>query len=103
MAKGITVVKPTSGQLKWLDVDHWSPWTAEVSSFDWTYDETETCYVLKGKVRVETADGEVAIEAGDVAQFEKGLECTWHVDEPIRKVFTFDVTDLGPKGPVGCS
>lgn len=103
MPKGITVVKPTSGQLKWLDVDHWSPWESEVSEFDWKYDGRETCYLLKGRVTVETADGSVEIQAGDLAQFEEGLECVWKVTEPLRKVFTFDVTDLGPKGPAGCA
>mgnify|MGYP001545648919 CR=1 FL=1 len=96
MPKGITVISPTSGQLKELDVDHWSPWSCEPSSFDWSYDGTETCYVLKGKVKVETDDGVAEINAGDLVQFEDGLSCRWIVEEPIRKVFSFDVGPLTP-------
>lgn len=98
MAKGIKVLKPSSGLLKSLDVDHWSPWSCEVSSFDWEYDGTETCYLLAGKVTVETQEGAVDIEAGDLVQFDDGLTCTWKVTEPIRKVFSFDVDDLDGSG-----
>ena len=94
MAKKVTVIKPSSDQLKELDVDHWSPWSCEVSEFDWEYDGTETCYVLKGKVTVETDDGAVEFAAGDLVQFKDGLKCRWKVTEPIRKVYSFDVEEL---------
>ncbi len=95
MAKGIKLVKPSREQLERLGVARWSPWSCEVSSFDWSYDGTETCFIQEGKVTVVTSDGSVDIEPGDLVQFADGLDCRWEVVEPIRKVFSFDVEDLG--------
>ncbi len=65
-------------------------WSKEVSVFDWSYDETETCYVLEGEVEVTTADGErVVFGAGDLVTFPRGLSCRWNVRQPIRKHFRF--------------
>ena len=36
----------------------WPTWVKEVSRFDWHYDDTEECYLLEGKVVVETGDSE---------------------------------------------
>jgi len=47
----INVEKPSNEKLKSLGVDKWSPWECEPSTFDWEYDEKETCYVLEGKVK----------------------------------------------------
>lgn len=82
--------KPSKDDLKKLDLSSWSPWSCEVSSFDWEYSDTETCYIKEGEVRVETADGEVEITAGDLVTFPKGLKCKWHVSKPIRKVYKFE-------------
>ena len=49
--------KPSAERLQELGVDRWSPWECEPSSFDWSYDSDETCYVKEGQVRVETPDG----------------------------------------------
>ncbi len=86
----IKIEKPTKEQLENLNVKTWSSWGCEVSSFDWEYDAEETCYIMEGHVRVETADGDVEIKAGDLVTFPKGLKCKWHVSQPIRKVFRFD-------------
>lgn len=32
-----------------LGVRDWPVWSAEPSEFPWTYDQTETCYLLEGK------------------------------------------------------
>ena len=82
--------KPNKEQLKELNIDSWSPWECEVSTFDWEYDTNETCYIFEGKVTVTTEDGdEIDISKGDLVTFPKGLKCTWNVTEPIRKVYTF--------------
>lgn len=58
----------------------------EVSVFDWEYDSIEICYLLRGDVRVTTADGEVAeFGAGDMVTFPAGLKCTWEVRAPVYK------------------
>jgi uncharacterized cupin superfamily protein len=80
-----------------LGVEEWSPWSKEVSEFDWSYDDTETCYVIEGEVTVSLDGGEsLTIRAGDLAQFEQGLSCTWNVTSDLRKVFTFGEVSLDP-------
>lgn len=86
---GIKVEKATPEKLTELGVDTWSPWSCGISTFDWTYDDTETAYVKEGHVVVHTADGVVEIHAGDLVEFPSGLSCTWEVKKPIRKVFKF--------------
>ena len=70
---------------------NWPVWGCEASTFPWTYGSTEQCYILKGKVIV-TPDGAsegVTLEAGDFAEMEKGLSCTWDVIEDISKSYKF--------------
>jgi hypothetical protein len=87
----IRIERPTEERLEELKVDTWSPWECGVETFDWEYGTTETAYVKEGKVRVVTEGGqEVQIAAGDLVVFPRGVRCTWEVQEPIRKVFTFD-------------
>ncbi len=85
----IKVEKLSDEELKSLGVDEWSSWECEPSTFDWEYDDKETCYVLEGKVKVKTPDGEVEFGKGDLVTFPEGLKCTWNVIEKIRKVYKF--------------
>jgi uncharacterized cupin superfamily protein len=85
----ITVEKPDPKKLEDLKVRSWPIWTKEVSVFDWHYDEQEVCFFLEGKVKVRTAEGEVAIGTGDLVTFPKGLSCTWQVLSPVRKHYKF--------------
>lgn len=86
----IEVKRPDSEELERLKIKEWSPWECDVSTFDWEYTCDETAYVLEGRVKVKTPDGEVEIKKGDLVRFPKGLKCTWDVIEPIRKVYRFD-------------
>lgn len=84
-------------RIETLNVDDWSTWFKEESEFDWSYSDTETCYVLEGEVTVKTdGGGELTIRPGDVAQFEQGLSCVWNVTSDLKKVFTFDEVELDP-------
>ena len=85
----IEVKKPTDQELKELNVDSWSPWECAPSTFDWEYTDKETCYILDGKVKVKTEDGEVEVKKGDLVTFPKGLKCVWNVEEKIQKVYKF--------------
>ncbi|MEE8360273.1 MAG: cupin domain-containing protein [Candidatus Omnitrophota bacterium] len=85
----IQIEKPTQERLNALNIDSWSPWECEPSTFDWEYDTDETAYVLDGKVKIKTPSGEVEINKGDLVTFPKGLKCTWNIIEKIRKVYTF--------------
>ena len=85
----ITIEKPIEDKLKQLDVSSWGIWECEPSTFDWHYDDRETCYLLEGKVTVKTNDQEVHLEKGDLGIFPKGLDCVWTVHEKVRKHYQF--------------
>jgi len=86
----IKIEKLSGEMLEKLNVKKWPVWTKEISRFDWHYDRTEECYILEGRVFVETPDGEkVEIKAGDFVSFPEGLSCNWEVVEPIRKHYNF--------------
>jgi uncharacterized protein len=84
------VEKPSEQALKKLGVSSWPIWEKEVSKFPWHYGETETCYILEGKLRVKSKTGET-IEAGkgDLVTFPEGMDCTWEVLAPVRKHYKF--------------
>ena len=86
----IKIEKATDEKLKSLNIDNWSPWECEPSTFDWQYSADERAYVLEGKVKVKTAEGEVEINKGDIVLFPKGLKCTWTVIDRIKKVYRFE-------------
>ncbi len=89
LASGITVEKPSKELLERLDALGWPIWTKEPSTFDWHYDERETCYLLEGEVTVKTQAGEVHFGAGDLVTFPQGLSCVWHVHKAVRKHYQF--------------
>ena len=85
----IKVERPNEDRLEELTIVTWPIWTKERSTFDWHYDQQETCYFLEGEVTVKTDQGEVQIGKGDLVTFPQGLSCTWHVNEAVRKHYKF--------------
>lgn len=86
----VTVEKKGEEELKELGVFEWPIWEKEVSSFDWSYDSNEQCYLLKGNVTVTSEGGEsVTFGKGDFVTFKKGLKCKWDVKESVRKHYNF--------------
>ena len=85
----VTVERPDATQLEALQVASWPIWTKEASTFDWHYDEPETCYLLEGEVIVKTSQGEITVRQGDLVTFPKGLDCTWQVNQAVRKHYRF--------------
>jgi uncharacterized cupin superfamily protein len=82
--------EPSQDSLKRDGVFDWPTWTKEVSTFPWTYDSSETCYLLEGEVVVTPDDGDpVEIRKGDLVTFPAGMSCTWEVRSPIRKHYRF--------------
>lgn len=83
--------EPTRESLEQRGVFNWPIWTKENSTFPWTYDASETCYLLEGEVVVTPDGGEpVSIKKGDLVTFPAGLSCTWEIRSPVRKHYTFD-------------
>lgn len=64
-------------------------WEANVGSFTAVRDgHHEVCYLLSGKVTVESDNGDVReLGAGDLFVMPSGWQGTWHIHEPVRKVF----------------
>jgi uncharacterized cupin superfamily protein len=87
----IKIEKLGKEKLKQMGVFSWPIWEKEISTFDWHYDTTETCYILEGKVRVEPKDGmPVEFGPGDFVTFPKGMDCLWKVEKPVRKHYNFE-------------
>ena len=87
--KDVIVRKPTDEEAK--TCSSWPIWTCDVSEFDWSYDQTETCLVLEGEVTVSDSDGteSVTFGPGDLVVFPVGLDCVWKVTTPVRKHYNF--------------
>ncbi len=87
----ITVeTQPAESKLIEMEVFDWPIWEKEVSTFPWTYDMQETCYILEGEVTVTPENGEpITFKAGDLVTFEAGLSCTWEIHQPVRKHYQF--------------
>jgi len=76
----------TPVKLDAMDVDCWPTWTKEVSTFEWTYNDNEMCYILEGEAIITPFDGKpVTIQRGDLIRFPAGLSCTWQITEAIEK------------------
>ena len=88
-ASSIHLERPSPQELKTRGVSAWPIWTKEPSTFDWHYDEKETCYLLEGEVVVTTGEGAVTIHAGDWVTFPKGMDCKWEVKRAVRKHYRF--------------
>ncbi len=89
--KDIELTKnPPREKLEEMGVFSWPIWEKEVSTFPWTYDMTEVCYILEGEVTVTPDGGEpVTIGPGDLVRFPQGMSCTWKITKPIRKHYDF--------------
>jgi uncharacterized cupin superfamily protein len=82
---------PTVDCLSNSNVASWPIWSCDVSEFPWTYDSSETCYLLEGEVIVTPDDAApVTIKAGDLVVFPAGMSCRWNVIAPVRKHYRFD-------------
>jgi len=87
--RSIKIEKPDDQRLGSLGTKTWPIWTKEPSTFDWHYDDEETCYFLDGDVEVTTSEGTVRMGQGDLVTFPRGLSCTWKVHKAVRKHYRF--------------
>ena len=78
-------------RLEKMGVFDWPVWGKEVSTFDWYYDSSETCYFLAGEVVVTPEGGApVRMGKGDLVTFPAGMSCTWAISAPVKKHYSFD-------------
>lgn len=84
------ISNPPQSKLDEMDIPNWPIWEKEASSFPWTYDMKEICYILEGEVTVTPNGGEpVTIKAGDLVTFPNGMSCHWDIAQDIRKHYQF--------------
>ena len=84
----IIVKKPSDAEA--AECKGWPIWECETSTFDWSYTQQETCLVLEGTVTVSDATGSVSFGPGDMVIFPNDLDCTWQVEQPVKKHYKFD-------------
>lgn len=85
----ITVERLSEEEIEKRGIRKWPTWSSDVSRFDWHYDSTEECLILKGHVVVEIENETIEIKKGDFVTFPKGLSCVWDVKEPLEKHYNF--------------
>ena len=86
--KDVIVKKPSEEET--AACKSWPIWQAEPSTFDWEYTQKETCLLLEGKVTVSDSEGSVDFGAGDMVIFPVDLECTWKIQQPVKKHYNFE-------------
>lgn len=79
-----------------LEVGVWEC-TAYTSQFDEGYPVDEFCIILSGTVVITDESGHSeTFKAGDAFVIPKGLKCTWHMPESMRKYYViFDAKAAG--------
>lgn len=81
---------PSPMKLEVLGVYDWPIWRRQASSFPWTYQQQETCYVLRGRFTVTPEGGAPQhFQRGDLITFPQGLNCTWDIEEDVEKHYDF--------------
>ncbi len=68
-------------------IKNWPIWECEPSSFQWNYEEKETCLIIKGEAKIKFDNKIFTIISGDLVVFPKGLVCYWEIIKPIKKHF----------------
>jgi len=77
-------------KLEVMGVYDWPVWRKEVSTFDWEYDQQETCYIIRGEFTVTPEGGEPQkFKRGDLIIFPKGMKCVWDITKDVEKHYDF--------------
>lgn len=63
-------------------------WRSTPQTFEYTFEDDETLFLIEGSVEVAYPDGVVVrIVPGDVVSFTKGATTTWTILEDSKKLF----------------
>ncbi|KAL1198469.1 hypothetical protein V5N11_022650 [Cardamine amara subsp. amara] len=68
-------------------------WEGDLSTFPWTFENTETIYFVEVKVKVnvdghDKEDEAFEIGKGDDVVFPKDMKCGWTITEAVKKYVT---------------
>lgn len=85
--KDVIVRKPSKEEIE--TCKKWPVWSCQPSTFEWTYNEKETCLIIEGQVTVSDGKNSVSFGPGDFVIFPVDLECTWNVKKAVRKYYNF--------------
>ncbi|XP_025888855.1 uncharacterized protein [Solanum lycopersicum] len=84
---------PSEAQLSELGIKSWPKWACSPGKYKLKFDAEETCYLLRGKVKVypknTTELSPVEFGAGDLVIIPKGLSCSWDITLPVDKYYKF--------------
>ncbi|CAA2978148.1 Hypothetical predicted protein [Olea europaea subsp. europaea] len=85
---------PSDSQLNELGIKSWPKWGCSPGKYLLKFDAQETCYLLRGKVKVYSKNSSEVVEfgAGDLVVIPKGLSCTWDVSVAVDKHYKFDAS-----------
>ncbi|XP_009792755.1 uncharacterized protein [Nicotiana sylvestris] len=84
---------PSEAQLSELGIKSWPKWGCSPGKYQLKFDAEETCYLLRGKVKVypkNSTETSVEFGGGDLVIIPKGLSCTWDVSLAVDKHYKFD-------------
>ncbi|KAK7376320.1 hypothetical protein VNO78_34786 [Psophocarpus tetragonolobus] len=83
---------PSKSRLSELGINSWPKWGCPPGKYMLKFDAQETCYLLRGKVRVYPKGSSESIQfgAGDLVTIPKGLSCTWDVSVAVDKHYNFE-------------
>ncbi|BFG37250.1 hypothetical protein CerSpe_235240 [Prunus speciosa] len=102
---------PSDSRLSELGINSWPKWGCPPGKYTLKFDAAETCYLVKGKVKVYPKKAAassssssshhhhhhhqdvvefVEFGAGDLVTIPKGLSCTWDVSVAVDKHYKFD-------------
>ncbi|KAM6577180.1 hypothetical protein CsatB_029017 [Cannabis sativa] len=85
-------------RLSELGINSWPKWGCPPGKYTLKFDALETCYLVKGKVKVYPKGSSISTDnndfvefgAGDLVIIPKGLSCTWDVLVAVDKHYKFD-------------
>lgn len=77
-----------------IDVLFWCfRWACPPGKYKMKYNAQQTCYLVRGKVKVYPKDSSTApveFGAGDLVIIPKGISCTWDVTASVDKHYKFE-------------
>ncbi|KAJ6403663.1 hypothetical protein OIU79_016827 [Salix purpurea] len=89
---------PSESRLSELNFKCWPKWGCSPGRYQLKFDAEETCYLVKGKVKVYPKGSPEFVEfgAGDLVTIPRGLSCTWDVSVAVDKYYKFESSSSPP-------